>query len=35
VHCNGTRVMLDTGKSVKITDVAVIKRTGGWQFLPA
>ena len=35
VHCNGTRVMLETGRSVKISDVAVIKRTGGWQFLSA
>lgn len=33
VHCNGTRVMLETGISVKILDTAVIKRIGGWQFL--
>ena len=35
VHCNGTRVMLEAGGSVKISDTAVIKRIGGWQFLSA
>ncbi len=35
VHCNGSRVMLDTGKSVRIADIVIKKRTGGWQFLPA
>jgi hypothetical protein len=35
VHCNGTRVVLETGRSVKITDVRIKKKRGGWQFLPA
>ena len=35
IHCNGTRVMLETGKSVPLKDVTVIKRTGGWKLLPA
>jgi hypothetical protein len=35
VHCNGTRVILETGRSVKITDVRIKKKRGGWQFLPA
>ena len=26
VHCNGSRVMLGTGKSVKITDIAIKKK---------
>ena len=34
VHSNGTRVILETGKSVKITDVVIKKKIGGWQFLP-
>ena len=33
VHCHGTRVMLETGKSVNITDVTLVRRIGGWQFL--
>ena len=33
VQCNGTRLVLETGKSVKITDVAIKKKVGGWQFL--
>lgn len=33
VHCNGARVMLENGKSVKLTDIQLIKHTGGWQFL--
>ena len=34
VHCNGTRVILETGKSVKLTDVCIKRKRGGWQFLP-
>ena len=34
VHCNGTRVLLDTGKSVKQTDLQIIKRRGGWALPP-
>ena len=34
VHCNGTRVMLETGISAKIQNVRIIRKTGGWQFLP-
>ncbi|MDD6369571.1 RNA-guided endonuclease IscB [Galactobacillus timonensis] len=33
-HCNGTRVILSTGKSVKKTDLVCIKKEGGWRFLP-
>ena len=35
VHCNGTRVILNTGKSVKMADLICIKKEGGWRFLPA
>ena len=35
IHCNGTRIMLETGKSVALKDVTVIQRTGGWKLLPA
>ena len=35
IHCSGTRVMLETGKSVALKDVTVIRRTGGWKLLPA
>ena len=35
VHCNGARVVLDTGKSVKISDLHITKKIGGWQFLSA
>lgn len=31
VHCNGTRVIIDTGKSVAIGKVIVICYPGGWQ----
>ena len=34
-HCKGARVILDTGKSVKATDLTCIKKEGGWRFLPA
>ncbi len=34
-HCNGTRVILNTGKSVKMADLTCIKMEGGWCFLPA
>ena len=34
VHCNGTRVLLNTGKSVKQTDLKIIKRRGGWALPP-
>ena len=34
-HCKGARVILDTGKSVKATDLTCIKKEGGWHFLPA
>ena len=34
-HCKGTRVILSTGKSVKVTDLTCIKKEGGWRFLPA
>ena len=34
-HCNGTRVILNTGKSVKTADLTCIKKEGGWRFLPA
>ena len=33
VHYDGARVMLENGKSVKPTDLQLIKHTGGWQFL--
>jgi hypothetical protein len=32
-HCNGTRVLLENKKSVKISDLKLIKHIGGWQFL--
>ena len=35
VHCNGTRVVLENNKSVKIADLHIKKKKGGWQFLPA
>lgn len=34
-HCKGARVILDTGKSVKATNLTCIKKEGGWHFLPA
>ena len=34
VHCNGTRVLLNTGKSVKQTDLKIIKSRGGWALPP-
>ena len=34
VHCNGTRVLLNTGKSVKQTDLQIIRRRGGWALPP-
>ena len=34
VHCNGTRVLLNTGKSVKQTDLKISKRRGGWALPP-
>ena len=30
-HCNGTRVLLNTGKSVKLADLHITKRQGGWS----
>ena len=33
-HCNGTRVLLDTGKSVKQTDLQIIRKAGGWALPP-
>ena len=30
VHCNGSRVVLDTGKSVALENVTVVKYVGGW-----
>ena len=33
VHSSGVRVMLNTGKSVKLADVTIKKKIGGWQFL--
>ena len=35
VHCHGSRGILETGKSVKVADVALVRRIGGWQFLSA
>ena len=35
VHCNGTRAVLENNKSVKIADLHIKKKKGGWQFLPA
>lgn len=35
VHCLGTRVLLETQKSIKITDTELYKYGKGWQFLPA
>ena len=32
-HCNGARVMLENKKSVKQSELHIIKHTGGWQFL--
>ena len=29
-HCNGARALLDTGKSVKLSDLQIIRRQGGW-----
>ena len=34
-HCNGLRVILMSGKSVKISRLKNIKKEGGWRFLPA
>ena len=31
VHCNGSRVMLENGKSVAIKEIAVICFPGGWE----
>lgn len=33
-HCNGTRVLLETGKSVKLADLRIIKRQGGYAAPP-
>ena len=33
-HCNGARVILVSGKSVRVSDVTLIKKEGGWRFLP-
>ncbi|MEE3488724.1 MAG: RNA-guided endonuclease IscB [Bulleidia sp.] len=33
-HCAGSRVMLETGKSVAVKAVAPVRKIGGWQFLP-
>ena len=33
-HCNGTRVILNTGKSVKTADLTCIKKEGGWTGYP-
>lgn len=33
-HCNGTRVLLTTGKSVKISDLQTVRKAGEWQFIP-
>lgn len=30
VHCNGTRVILDNGKSVSVKKIRIIKYSGGW-----
>ena len=35
VHCNGVRVILETKQSIKITDLHIKRKKGGWQFLPA
>lgn len=34
-HCNGTRVLLDTGKSVKPADLQIIRKRGGWALPPS
>ena len=33
-HCNGTRVLLETRKSVKLADLQIIKRQGGYVAPP-
>lgn len=33
-HCNGTRVLLETGKSVKLAALKIIKRQGGYAAPP-
>ena len=30
VHCRGTRVMLDTGRSAAVSRVSVVRHPGGW-----
>ena len=30
IHCNGTRVILENGKSVSVSKVTIIKYSGGW-----
>lgn len=30
IHCNGTRVILENGKSVSVSKVIIIKYSGGW-----